>query len=1053
MKHLPAKIFLLSGLLLMFPHGRARGGDAAAEFNDSIRPLLQAHCLDCHSAKLKKGNLDLERFATVSGVQQDLRTWQQVLEMLESGEMPPKEGKSKPLLPAGRQRFVTWTRDLIHAAMLARSGDPGPAMIRRLSNAEYDRTIHDLTGVDLRPAKHFPADGAGGEGFLNASEVLEISPELLAKYFTAAKQVASHAVLLPDGFRFSPSESREDWSNEVLGQLRAFHAEWTDERGGLPLEHYLAALLRQRKALATGEAKFAAVAAQERLSAKYLESLWGLWQDDKAANVFLAPIRSAWKLAQPEDAPALALRIQTWQGALWKTFLGGTAAAGGQHLGVRQVGVMPSFAAESQVFELKSSSFKPPEVVFYLAARAFSKSDQTFLRWERPRFEAPGQPPLSLRDALLLAEESRKGQAAKPVMAGTTPLALERFGRHPAEGEVDDISFVSKGSEVLEVRLPAALIGTDDMKLGGALNGRTFVVEVRMDAASSPAAVAQVQVKPGVVRDVAVTAATVMEGGPVFFRGAKGIAAATLQRDADEFRRWFPALVCFQKIIPTDGAVTLERFHREDEPLVRLLLDDAQRLRLDRLWRELHYTSRDSILVLESLATLTKGEIGEYEQMRKGLEADAAALRQELLGSEPGHLASVLDFAARAFRRPLAEAEQEELRKLYRTLRGQNLAHDEAWRGVLARVLVSPAFLYRLEQPGPGKLPRPVSDWELATRLSYFLWATMPDDELRRAAAAGKLRDPQQLAEQTRRMLLDPRVRGMAVEFGTQWLEVRAFDEFAGRDEKLFPAFDASLRAAIYEETILLFADLFQADRPVGQLLDSDATFVNERLAAHYGIPGVAGPEWRRVEGVRKFGRGGVLGLASVLTKQSGAARTSPVLRGNWVGEILLGDRLPRPPANIPKLPETEDPSGLTVRQMVEKHVQAEQCAICHRRIDPLGFALENFDPIGRWRDQDAGGRPIDAKAKFKSGAEFTGVTGLRAHLLGQRKKDFQRQFCKKLLGYALGRGVSFGDQPLLDDMAAALNRSEGRVSAAILAVVASPQFRSRRGADADAND
>lgn len=254
---------------------QARGGDAAAEFNDSIRPLLQAHCLDCHSAKLKKGNLDLERFATVSGVQQDLRTWQQVLEMLESGEMPPKEGKSKPLLPAGRQRFVTWTRDLIHAAMLARSGDPGPAMIRRLSNAEYDRTIHDLTDVDLRPAKHFPADGAGGEGFLNASEVLEISPELLAKYFTAAKQVAAHAVLLPDGFRFSPSESREDWSNAVLGQLRAFHAEWTDERGGLPLEHYLAALLRQRKALATGEAKFAAVAAQERLSAKYLESLWG----------------------------------------------------------------------------------------------------------------------------------------------------------------------------------------------------------------------------------------------------------------------------------------------------------------------------------------------------------------------------------------------------------------------------------------------------------------------------------------------------------------------------------------------------------------------------------------------------------------------------------------------------------------------------------------------------------------------------------------------------------------------------------------------------------
>src|SRR5207302_3738664 len=208
------------------------------------------------------------------------------------------------------------------------------------------------------------------------------------------------------------------------------------------------------------------------------------------------------------------------------------------------------------------------------------------------------------------------------------------------------------------------------------------------------------------------------------------------------------------------------------------------------------------------------------------------------------------------------------------------------------------------------------------------------------------------------------------------------------KNEKLFPTFNANLRQAIYEESILFFKDLFQGDRAVTRILDADYTFLNETLAKHYGIPGVTGPQWRRVEGVRKFGRGGILGLASVQTKESGASRTSPVLRGNWVVETLLGEKLPRPPANVPRLPEEEKGNdGLTMRQLVEKHTRVAECAVCHQRIDPFGFALETYDPIGRLRDKDLGGLPLDSRVKLKDGTEFEGLDGLRSFLL-TRKKD-----------------------------------------------------------------
>jgi hypothetical protein len=312
-------------------------------------------------------------------------------------------------------------------------------------------------------------------------------------------------------------------------------------------------------------------------------------------------------------------------------------------------------------------------------------------------------------------------------------------------------------------------------------------------------------------------------------------------------------------------------------------------------------------------------------------------------------------------------------------------------------------------------------------------------------ARAGRLRDPDVLVAQARRMLKDDRTRRLATEFGCQWLHVADLDTLDEKSERHFPTFLA-LRGPMREEAVLFFQDLFQNDRSVLSLIDADHTYLNEDLAKHYGVPGVTGPEWRRVEGIRTLGRGGVLGLAATLAKQSGASRTSPILRGSWVSEALLGEPLPRPPKNVPVLPEDETSTeGLTVRQMVEKHTATPSCAKCHERIDPIGFALEGYDAIGRLRTTDLGDRPIDARSRLRDGTELDGMDGLRAYLM-TRRDAFVHQFCRKLLGYALGRGTQLSDGVVLDEMTRALESNEHRVTAAIEAIVRSRPFREVRG-------
>jgi hypothetical protein len=442
------------------------------------------------------------------------------------------------------------------------------------------------------------------------------------------------------------------------------------------------------------------------------------------------------------------------------------------------------------------------------------------------------------------------------------------------------------------------------------------------------------------------------------------------------------------------------------------------------------------------------GKPSEFEPFRKPIMEGAATFREEMKQAEPTHLTSVVEFARQAFRRELTPSDEQQLRDLYKKLRGQGIEHELAIQLTLARVLVSPKFLYRLEKAPPGAAVAAVSDDELASRLSYFLWSSMPDTELRQLASQGKLHEPEILRGQVQRMLRDPKIRRLAQEFGCQWLQIYAFRSLDEKSERHFPEF-IELRGDMEEEAVRFLTGIFQEDRPLMDLFDGDATYVNDKLAAFYGIPDVVGPEWRRVEHVKEKGRGSILGLAATLAKNSGASRTSPILRGTWVSDVILGEKLPKPPKNVPILPDEDSSAAeLTVRQLVQRHSSDEKCMGCHRRIDPYGFSLENFDAIGRFRSVDLAQHPIDTKTTLPDGTAIDGAAQLRAYLLEKKRDVVLRQFLKKLLGYSLGRSVQLSDGPLLDEIQTKLAQNNDRFSVAIEAIVLSQPFRSIRGQD-----
>jgi mono/diheme cytochrome c family protein len=400
--------------------------------------------------------------------------------------------------------------------------------------------------------------------------------------------------------------------------------------------------------------------------------------------------------------------------------------------------------------------------------------------------------------------------------------------------------------------------------------------------------------------------------------------------------------------------------------------------------------------------------------------------------------------ARRAYRRPVNETDIRDLLPFYERGRKEG-SFDLGVQKALERLLVSSQFLFRIEREPASAVAGTafrVSDLELASRLSFFIWSSIPDDDLLDAAAAGRLKDPQVLERQVRRMLADPRSESLVTNFAAQWLYLR---DIAAKqpDEILFADFDETLRTAMQRETELFISSVFRENRSVLDLLRANYTFLNERLARHYGVPNITGSYFRRVTFPEGSVRGGLLGQGSVLTITSYSTRTSPVLRGKWVLENLLSAAPPPPPADVPSLKtETAPGKPLTLREAMIQHRAAPTCAGCHARMDPIGFAMENFDAVGRWRDRD-GQQPIDATGVFPEGTKFDGITGLKKELLRQ-PEQFVGTVAERLLMYAIGRNLQYYDAPTVRAVMREAGPANDTLASLVLGVVKSRPFQMR---------
>jgi hypothetical protein len=413
----------------------------------------------------------------------------------------------------------------------------------------------------------------------------------------------------------------------------------------------------------------------------------------------------------------------------------------------------------------------------------------------------------------------------------------------------------------------------------------------------------------------------------------------------------------------------------------------------------------------------------------------------------------ISNFAKRAYRRPVTADDLEAPMAFYSSARAESGSFDAGIRAGIARILASPNFLYRIERDAPGVKAggaHPVSDVELASRLSFFLWSSIPDTRLLDLAIAGRLREPGMLASEVRRMIADKRADTLVSNFVGQWLQLRNLEAKVRPDILTFPDFDDNVRDAFRRETELLFSHILRENRGALELLNADYTFVNERLAQHYGIPGVYGTRFRKVP-VTDPNRRGLLGHGSILSMTSVATRTSPVFRGKFVLSTFLNTPPPPPLPNVPSLEESAKSATKpkTVREQLDVHRASPTCAGCHRVIDPVGFALENFDPVGQWRTTDADGAPLDTRGVLADGSKVDGPVALRNVILS-RPEAFATTLTERIMTYALGRGVEPADMAVIRRIVKNSAQRNYALQSIISGIVESAPFQMRTRLEAE---
>ncbi|WP_161602514.1 DUF1592 domain-containing protein [Tautonia marina] len=1057
---------LLASLLASIGSAHAAGDEPLPQ----LATFLQRYCVECHGHEITEAHVNLEAMAAKPDFGPTFKEWEKVARVLLEGKMPP-EYMPQP----GTLRTETILRTITEGLdryVEQNAGDPGPVAMRRLTSAEYAYTIRDLTGLDLNVADRFVSDAVSGEGFTNAGGAQFMQDSTLERYLEAAKIVSDHAVIGAGPLTFfrDPGQTGRELSAitrlQQLYRDHGFRAGAGEGAEPFGQDRYPAAMVvawqyRFRDELGLGAFELPELARREGQSVRLCEHLWDILNREGMPSP-LSEIINRWQsLPSPldrntEETRALideiAEDLREWQHTLAEA-TGDVEEAAVLSAGEVQLDREYSFLVPIQWPE--KSRIARLEVS--VSTVSDPPAEHGIVVWKNPRVQ-------------FRSRERRRG-LPQPLRNSVTPETSQRlaFGQTPSGGSIGDNDFA----------IPAGATIPVDLQIPTGADSARLMVDVALLDTGNSAGVVRCRIADW---DHGGAISAEVSGTSALLAVPEDPAVDEWQNGASAFARVLPS-ISHREPAPSDRDPIPEpfdnayntpernhfhtaiKYHRDDHFFVNHIADDETRRRLDEAWADLltsfDYYDRNLLFAIQkfslnldvsSISELDRKEIDrlapEPAEFVRRLTDEFTMMQQALRDAEPGHVEDALRFAERAWRRPLTPDDRQRLRGFYSDLRSEGeLDHDRAIRTLLARILVAPAFLYRVEsvpsdQPGVVAL----SEGELANRLSYFLWSSIPDEELLQSAAEGRLKDPAELDRQARRMLRDPRARRLATEFFGQWLGFYRFDRYQGIDTDRFPEFSELLRASMYEEAISFFEHLVREDRPVDEILFADYSFLDRRLAEHYGVEvgSRSDDTFSRVDHLDRQHRGGLFGLGAVLTATSAPLRTSAVKRGDWVLRRVVGTPVPPPPADVGSIPADDvRGDGLTVRQRLEAHRSDASCINCHARIDPLGFALEQFDPLGRWRDSYRDGQPIDPSGTLADGTFVSGPDGLRAYLRRERSQ-FHRNFSTKLLGYALGRAELASDRPLIERMTDTLEHG-GRISDLIVQIVSSEQFRNRR--------
>ena len=1024
-------VFLRQYLFLLGVFGAGLQGlfaedaiNASHSWDEAI-PLLEKYCFDCHDADVSKGDIDLAQFRNEAEASKDPDLWETAKRLVHDYEMPPSDKKKQPS-EEEREVLLGWMKGALDRMALANAGDPGKVTMRRLTNSEFDNTIRDLTGLRLNLSRNFSKDGGGGEGFANTGDVLFTSPEQIEKYLKAIRTVTGRASILPgSGIQFRDQEVGVRGPKLAASAIEFEASNWYRERAEpmLPKTHeelrikdYAIALWKHSHRDVTGAHDLAKLAKDSQLDPDFLANWNTFLTAPKPDSRFTA---ATWHLlrsmpgpdkanlqAVPADVEKMARWVSHWRHAwLVEDSPGYTVQRRQQDIDSLNETKLVKKIDKAQVVTLAVTDAGDGNAgdIVHWTKLTVKRKDGTwhsmFAYWEGQRKWCVDHL------AKLPADDTKAREKTKRDIADLEKL-LALKGTHPDGTKLGDDGFA--------VRAPSRISFWADDSIAMV----HAIPELQQDHPQRDKASVQCVLRRGEVG--------LPDPLPGVFPGVNILwhrgTAAHYQTMA-EFRRMkklFPD-THDRRVKRVEGNLKRKKadydgiYHLNDEQFSRRLPEHERAL--PKAFKIDYYFARQA----------------------KPSEKVAHAWSQKLVG----HLH---EFAARAWRRPLSGHQKKQIWESYLSSLKESENREDAAREAMVRILLSPHFLFKTEPPHGKQRETKLDAWELSSRLSYFLWGSMPDDAMRAAAKDGSILDQAKLDGRIKPMLADWKSHTLARDFAGQWFGFADFRSHSTVDGEKFKAFwGDGVRWSMYREAITFFEQLVKHDRPVTDILHANYSFIDGRLAEHYGVPDFDGSpgnfkEWD----LSAQGRGGLLGMGAVLVKTSYPRRTSPVLRGDWVLRTVLGQETPPPPVDVPELEDDGLDEDMTLRERLEKHRDAKACAGCHSRIDPPGFALENFDAVGRWRDRDEDGRPIDATATLRNGQGFVGIGGLKSHLKNE-EAAFLRQFCTKLLGYALGREVGIGDRPLLEAMEAALARDGYLFSAAVRTIVQSRQFRNRR--------